>query len=184
MDKDPLISAWGSAGAVRKNTPELTSMIREKDHPVLRSIRKQLLIETIVFGIFLFVYYDFFDGDRKPFYANLLLAGAMLLLIAHNIIGYLFTKRPLRGDNIKKSLIVYHQQLKRYAIISIMGRTLMAVCLLLFFTAEISFHGNKSWMLAVIILLFIVQLSLLSGIWNRRLGKIRRTIRSLDELPK
>jgi uncharacterized membrane protein len=184
MDKDTLIAAWQSAGTVRHNTPDLQSMIREKNHPVLRDIRRQLLIETIFFSLLLIVYYDFFDGDRKPLYANILLAGSVVLLIVHNIIGYLFIRRPLNGSNIKQSLTAYHQQLKRYAIISVMVRCLMVVCLLLFFTAPIIFHPDKIWLLAVVVIIVIIQLILLSGIWNRRLRKIRGTIRSLQELPK
>ncbi len=114
----------------------------------------------------------------------MLLAGSIVLLIVHNIIGYLFTRRPLRGSNIKQSLTVYHQQLKRYAIISIVFRALMVVCLLLFFTAPITFHPDKRWLLAVVAIIVIIQLILLSGTWTRRLRKIGETIRSLQELPK
>jgi hypothetical protein len=184
MDRDPLIAAWQSAGTVRQNTPDLQSMIREKNHPVLRGIRRQLLIETIFFSLLLIVYYDFFDGDRKPLFANMLLAGSLVLLIVNNIIGYLFSRRPLSGNNIKQSLTVYHQQLKRYAIISVMVRGLMVVCLLLFLTAPIIFHPDKLWFLAVVVLIVIIQLILFAGIWNRRLRKIRATISSLQELPK
>ncbi|WP_261387669.1 hypothetical protein [Chitinophaga pinensis] len=33
-----------------------------------RKMRRQLLMETIAFILFLIVYYDFFDGDKKPVY--------------------------------------------------------------------------------------------------------------------
>ena len=91
MEQDALKSAWQSMDANRKTNTELSTMMRESSHPVLKQIRKQLILETIAFTALLFVYYDFFDGDRKPFYANMLLVMAMLFVIAHNIMGYILT---------------------------------------------------------------------------------------------
>ncbi|HUP12285.1 MAG TPA: hypothetical protein VM187_08745, partial [Niastella sp.] len=135
MERDALISAWHGAGATAKNNVELTAMLRDGQHPVLKHIRRQLIIETIAFTVFLFLYHDFFDGDRKPLYASLLIAGAMMSVIIHNILSYVFTKRSFEGNNLKQSLEQYLHVLKKHAIISIMCRALMAGCLLLFFTS-------------------------------------------------
>src|SRR5688572_10026970 len=107
MEQDPLHSAWQAADAAPKNTTALTAMLREGQHPALKQIRRQLIIETLAFTVFLFLYYNLFDGDRKPLYANILMAAGMLLVIVHNTLGYVFTKRSLKGNNIKQSLEHY-----------------------------------------------------------------------------
>jgi hypothetical protein len=179
MERDALISAWQAAGATNKNNAELIAMLRDGQHPVLKHIRLQLIIETIAFTIFIFVYYDFFDGDKKPLYANVLMAGGMLLVIAHNIFGYVFTKRSFEGNNIKQSLEHYLTALKKQAIISIMCRALMASCLLLFFVSVISFNASKYWPLIGIAVVFLIQLIVLRGVWRKRIGKLKSTIDSM-----
>jgi uncharacterized membrane protein len=179
MEQDALFSAWQAADSAPKNNDALIAMLSEGQHPVLKHIRRQLLIETIAFTIFLFLYYNLFDGDRKPLYANLLIVAGMLLVITHNIIGYVFTKRSIKGNNIKQSLEHHLVSLKKHAVLSIMCRALMAGCLLLFFTSVITFNGNKYWALAAITLIFVVQLILLWGIWRRRVIKLKGVIDSM-----
>jgi hypothetical protein len=178
MEQDALKSAWQEMATNRKSDMELSSMMRENTHPVLKRIRKQLIIETLAFTAFLFVYYDFFDGDRKPFYANMLLVSAILFVLLHNIMGYVLTKRPVNGDSIKQLLTNQLLKMKTYATVSVAGRILTACCLLLFFTSVITFNAGKYWLLAAIILLFIIQIVLLSGIWMKRIRQMKSTINS------
>lgn len=179
MERDTLIAAWQAADATSKNNAELISMLQEGQHPVLKHIRKQLIIEIIAFSIFLFVYYDFFDGDQKPLYANLLIVGAMILVIIHNILGYIFTRRSFKGNNIKQSLEGHLVSLKKHAAISVTCRTLMAGCLLLFFTSVINFTASKYWALIAIVLIFLIQLIVLWSLWQKRIRKLGGTIESL-----
>lgn len=179
MEQDALISAWRSADAAQKNNAELLSMLREGQHPVLKHIRRQLIIETLAFSVFLFLYYNLFDGDRKPLYANLFIIGGMLLVIIHNVLGYAFTKRSFNGNNIKQSLEHYLVSLKKHALISIMCRALMAGCLLLFFTSVISFNASKFWALTAIVLMLLVQLMVLWDVWLRRIRKLKAVINNL-----
>ncbi|THU38312.1 hypothetical protein FAM09_16685 [Niastella caeni] len=179
MDQDALLSAWRAVDTTPKNTTELKSMLLEKRHPVLKRIRRQLIIETLAFTAFLFVYYDLFDGDRKPIYINGLIAGAMLLAITHNMIGYVLTKRPIRADNLKQSLEDHLFKMKIFAALSVASRALMAGCLLLFFTFVITFNTEKYWILIGIIGILLVQLTLLSGIWFRRIRQMKGTIDNL-----
>lgn len=179
MERDALISAWQAAETTSKNNTELITMLKEGQHPVLKHIRRQLMIEGIAFTIFLFLYYDFFDGDQKPLYANLLIAGGMLLVIIHNILGYVYTRRTFTGNNIKQSLELYLVSLKKHATISIICRALMAACLLLFFMSVMSFNANKYWSMIAIIIILSIQLFVLWSIWRKRIGKLKGTIDSL-----
>lgn len=176
MEQDALKSAWQDMVTEPQNNNHLKSMMRETTHPVLKRMRKQLIIETIAFTIFLFVYYDFFDGNRKPLYANVLLVAAMLLVILHNIITYLLTRGRNKGNTIKQSLEAYLVKMKVHAAVSVVSRVLMAGCLLLFFTSVIAFNSNKYWILAAIILVFVIQIALLARIWRNRIRGMKRTI--------
>lgn len=147
--------------------------MRESGHPVLKGIRKQLIIETVIFTLFLFVYYDFFDGHRKPLFANVVLVMGLLVAIIHNILGYVLTRRPVMGDTIKESLKVKLASLKTYAVVSVGCRVLVAGCLLLFFMQVVRFTMEKYWMLAAILLVFIVQLVLLGRIWMKRIKRLK-----------
>jgi hypothetical protein len=180
MDQKDLISAWQAVDAAPKKNTELNSIIQQRRQRVFKRMRKQLLIETLTFIVFLFVYYDFFDGDRKPIYTNMLIIVSMLLVIALNITGYMLAKRSMRGDNIKQSLNEYLSKVKLYAVLSVAGRALMAGCLLLFFTSVIKFNANKYWILAGIIAILVVQLIALSGMWLKRIGQLKGSIEELN----
>ena len=176
MNEDTLRSAWHGIGANPKSNAEIRNMMHGKEHPVLKRIRKQLIIETTAFTAFLFVYYDFFDGRDKPLYANILLVASLLFVIMHNLIGYTLTRQPVTGNTIKQSLTLHLARIKNFAVISITMRVLSAVCLLLYFTSTVTFTDNKYWVLAVIICIFIVQIALLLRIWTKRISELGRTI--------
>ena len=173
MEQDPLKSAWQNVTGHQRSNTELQAMIQERSHPVLKGIRKQVIFESIAFTIFLFVYYDFFDGDKKPFYANLFLVCALLIIILLNMAGYVFTKWPSKGENIKQSLQHQASKMKIYAISSIAGRVLYMACFLLFFMVG---APVKIWFFVGIILIFIAQMVRLSKIWIRRLSELQAAI--------
>jgi cation transport ATPase len=173
MEQDSLKAAWQGITNKSKTDTELKIMLQEKSHPVLKRIRKQLIIEAVSFAAFLLVYYDFFDGDRKPWYANLLLVTAIVFVLMHNVIGYRFTRQPVKGNNIQQSLNNQLSTMKTYAIVSVLSRVLVAACLLLFFLSVVTFNAGKYWMLAAVILVFVVQIGLLSRLWIRRVREIK-----------
>jgi len=176
MEQQFFKSAWQDDNSASKSNAELKAMMQEKRHPVLKRIRRQLIIETIGFTAFLLVYYDFFDGDRKPLFANVLLLAAVLLAIVHNVIGYMLTKRRIEGDNIKQSLEAHLSRMKLYAFASVASRVLTAACVLTFFASVITFTTQKYWILAGTIAVFIVQVMLLSGIWAGRIRHMKGTL--------
>ena len=180
MEQDALRSAWQAANTAPKNNNELIAMLREGQHPVLKHIRRQLIIEIIAYSILLFVYHDFFDGNRKTLFANLLIVAGMLLVITHNIIGYVFTKRSIKGNNIKQSLEHHLVSLKKHAVISVMCRALMIGCLLAFFVPAIHFNASKYWALTAIVAIFLVQLFALWGIWLKRIRNLKGVICNLE----
>ncbi len=176
MENDALKSAWQGSKTPRKSDTELKSILQE-NHPILKRIRRQLVIEAAAFAVFLSVYYDFFDGDRKPLYANVLLVSAILFVIVHNIAGYVFTRRGVKGENIRQSLEDRLSGMKTYAAVSVATRLLTAACLWGFFTSVITFDATRYGLLAVLVATAVIQIVILSRIW---LGRIKRMQEVID----
>ncbi|ODS86521.1 MAG: hypothetical protein ABS46_00870 [Cytophagaceae bacterium SCN 52-12] len=176
MENDALKSAWQHIRTPRKSSTDLKSAMEEGNHPVLKGIRRQLLFETIGFTLFLLVYYDFFDGDRKPLYANLLLAGAMLLVIGHNIAGYRLAGRGVKDSSIRRSLEERLSRIKTYAVISVTSRVLIMACVCIFFISVVTLDTQRYRLLALIAVVFAIQITLLSRLWRRRIRRLKEVI--------
>jgi hypothetical protein len=180
MELDTLQSAWQNNEPALKGNTEISAMMRERTHPVLKRIRRQMIIEGIAFTFFLFAYYNLFDGDKKPFYANVLLVAAMLFALMHTIAAYILAQGGAVGNTIKQALSNRLSKLKGYALTSVISRVLVAGCLLFFFTSIITFTTEKYWLLAAMILVFIIQIMLLSGIWFKRIRQVKNAMESFS----
>ena len=92
-------------------------------------MRRQLLIEIVSFAIFLSIYYDFFDGSQKPFWANVILVATILLVIGHNLIGYFLAKGGGFGaaplNNPWKIAFIESKSLQSYPLQSVCSRQLV-----------------------------------------------------------
>ncbi|ACU62422.1 hypothetical protein [Chitinophaga pinensis] len=179
MQNDPLKSMWNNLGNTPKDQQTLKTMLSA---PGFRKMRRQLFIETIAFILFLIVYYDFFDGDRKPIYANIALVSASLFAIIHSILGYKLATKTLHADTITQSLRQSLLRLQRYAVISVSSRIIAAACLLIFFTSVISFTNHKYLLLLLILAIFSVQIILLRHVWKKRITKLKSDIANFDTL--
>jgi len=180
MNQDALKSAWQSLPPEKSNV-SLKSIIRERHRPIMHRIRKQIIIETTAFVIFLFVFNDFFDGDQKPIYANWLLGSALAFAILNNLLWYKFTRFHPIGNNISELLQARIAAMKIYAWVSIGTRMFLATSLLLFFTSVIIFNTTKYWILGGIISAFIVQMLLLIRVWTRRINHLSKIYDSFIE---
>lgn len=181
MELDELKSDWKNLTPDTKTGEALRQMIQKNSHPVLKGIRRQLVIETALFTVFLLVYYSGFDGSQKPLYANVLLVTAMLLAIGHNILGYLAAQNIVAGSDLKESLENYLAKVRRYAIVSVSSRAAASMCLLLFFSSTVTFSSGKLLILLGMILVIPVQVFFLSRIWRKRIRSLKKVLRQLIE---
>lgn len=179
MENDFLKSAWKQIVVEDKSSLELKTIISQRGNSLVKKIRKQFIIETIATLAFLIVYYDFFDGDKKPLYANVLLIFAVLFTIIHNILGLKQMKLTVKGENIEESLVYRLHKMKRYALVSGILRILMACSFLAFFVSVITFTQVKYWILSCIILMFLIQISVFIKTWNGRIRRMEEIIENL-----
>ena len=179
MENDSLKSMWKGVATADKSSLELQTIIKERGHSLLKRVRRQLIIEAIGMGAFLIVYYDFFDGHRKPFFANVLLVAALLLVIIHNIFGYMQLKSRESGGNIEQILSKRLSKMKVYAVIAGTLRILAAASFLFFFMSVIPFSQVKYWILAGVIFIFLIQMAVFFKIWNVRIEGMKQVVNSL-----
>ena len=176
MELTELKQVWDTVEIPVKSTDNIKLMLSENNHPVLKKIRKQLTIEIIGWSVFLICYYSMFDGDHKPMWTNIILVVSVLLPLIHNLMGYRFVKYLVNGVTIKESLKNYLSKVKVYAIVSIICRVFFVIGLLVFFTYGLSFDTNKYISLAIIILIFLIQVLLLYKLWAKRLKMIEKAV--------
>lgn len=176
MELDQLKSAWNAVQTPVKTNKELSDMLIESKHPVLKEIRRQFVVEIVGWSAFLLCYYTMFDGDQKPIFINVLLITGMLFALIHNISGYSFAKYLVNGSTIKSSLEKYLSKIKIFASVSIFSRLMLMAGFLAFFTYNINFTSSKYILLGVVIIVFLVQLVWLFNLWTKRLRVLNDTI--------
>ena len=183
MELNDLKSGWQNAGGEFKSKEDLQRMTKMVNHPSIKKIRTKLVIETVVLVFFLFIYYDWFDGDKKPFYANLSLVVGLLLYIFNDVIGYIAIIRPIRGANLKLSIQNYLMRVKRLSISSIIITSLYSLSIIIFFTSVITFTKEKGFIL-VFSSVVGCQLILLSfRMWTKWIKNLKLQVKefNLDE---
>ncbi len=180
MEISNLKSGWQNAGGELKSEGELQRMTKVINHPSIKKIRTKLVIETIMLVFFLFIYYDWFDGDKKPFYANLSLAIGLLLYLFNDVIGYIALIRPIRGANLKLSIQNYLMRVKQLSITSIIITFLYSLAIIIFFTSVITFTKEKG-LLLVFSSVIVCQLILLSfRIWKKWIKNLKQQVKNFD----
>tara|TARA_R110002072_G_scaffold298492_1_gene472550 strand:- start:20 stop:535 length:516 start_codon:yes stop_codon:yes gene_type:complete len=158
VDLDNLKSEYQNVGTERSKPIErLKKMKYTVNHPVLKKIKKQLLFESIIWTLILVVFYDFFDGHLKAFYWNVLLVISILLVLLHNILGFIIVQKPIGDVSLKDSLKKYLSRIKSYSIISIASRVIAIIIFMGFLTSTAVWTVNK---LIMIIGFFILTISI------------------------
>lgn len=172
MEIDNLKSAWQEISTPQKNEEELNLMLKKNSHPILASIKKQIVIEALGFTAFLFCYFTMFDGADKPLAVNLIIIAAILLQLFYGYKGYLMQSGFKSSTNLNNDLESFATKLKSYRMEVMLARVFFAIGVIAFFTYNINFSANKFWALAFIILIFSVQLGFLYRIWTKRINRL------------
>lgn len=184
MELKDLKTEWQMADVAFKSEADLLKMTKIKNHPSLKRIRTKLIAETIFFALFLTVYYDWFDGDQKPFFANALLAGSLLLYILNDIIGYISIVKSISGLDLKVSLEKYLTRIKQLAAFSLICSFLYSLSFLVFFSSVIHFTKEKSFILLGILIVLTQMLLWSQRIWNKWIKSLQQQVMDfgLDEV--
>lgn len=177
MELNEMKSHWQNAGSPSKSEADLQKMTRIMNHPSLKKMKRKLIIESIGLAIFLFVYYDWFDGDKKPFFANMFLAGSLLLYIVNDLIGFISITRLVMGTNLRLSIQNYLKSINRLFVFSMLTALLYSIALVAFFASVINFTEKKMMVLGAIIIILILMTVLSFNIWNGRIKKLKQQVK-------
>ena len=181
MELNELKSGWQNAGGNYRTEADLERMTKLNQHPTLKRIRTKLIIETIMVSFFLVVYYDWFDGDQKPLYANLLLFTGALLYILNDVIGYISLAKPVMKENLRSSVQHLLTKVKRLSMLSLIVSLLYSACLLAFFLSVITFTKEKSFILLGMILVLVQVTHISYKVWRNWILKLELQVNDFDK---
>ena len=181
MELNELKSGWQNAGGNYRTEADLERMTKLNQHPTLKRIRTKLIIETILLSFFLVVYYDWFDGDQKPLYANLLLFTGALLYILNDVIGYISLAKPVMKENLRSSVQHLLSKVKRLSMLSLVVSFLYSVCLLTFFLSVITFTKEKSFILLGMILVLVQVTHISYKVWRNWILKLELQVNDFSK---
>ncbi len=177
MELNDLRSEWQNAGAASKTEADLQKMTQIMRHPSLKKIRRKLIIESAGLIIFLSVYYDWFDGDQKPFVANMFLVGSLLLYILNDVIGFISLLKLVQGTSLRQSIENYLKRINRLFMFSMISSVLYSISLIVFFASVVDLSGKKKLILGGIIVIMTLMIILSVKIWNGRIAKLKRQLK-------
>lgn len=152
-------------------------------HPNLRSLRRQLIFETMCWALFLALYYNAFDGHLRSNGWNIALVIGLVALIAHGIAGYKLAGMPVGDAPLRTALTNQLNTLKRFRWISIFLRTTGLVIFFGFMVSNLPFLGEapRLWLLGTILIWTIVAVAINYFIWQRHFSKLQQTLDELGE---
>lgn len=183
MELNDLKQGWQNAGGNVKTEEDLAKMTKIAHHPTLKKIRTKLVAETIGLLLFLTVYYDWFDGDKKPITVNVLLVTSLVLYVLNDVIGYLSIARPVQNINLKLSVEKYLYNIKRLSHFSLAISFLYSVCLIVFFSSVIHFTKEKAFILLGFSVVLFQMTFFSQRIWAKWIKSLQAQVNefNLDE---
>jgi len=182
MELEEIKYQWQKAGTAEKTLQQLNAMTRISNNPVMKKLLIKLSIETLMLLIFAAIYYDWFDGDQKPFYANVALITVLILYIIMDVIGILFLLNPVNGKDIKTSIHEYMTGARRLYMCSMITSVLFTISMLLFFSSVITFNREKSFILIFLLILLVQMMWWSLRIWKKRIKFLAGQLTYFDEV--
>jgi len=180
MELTELKSAWQNVNSSVKSETELQKMTKIANHPSLKKIRTKLIAELIGLTLFPLVYYDWFDGDQKSLYVNLLLVISLMLYILNDVIGYISIVKPIAANNLKISIQNYLARIKRLSIFSLIISFLYGFSLIAFFTSAIDFTSEKQLVLVGIIFFLLSMIYFSFRLWTKWIKSLSKQIKEFS----
>jgi RNA polymerase sigma factor (sigma-70 family) len=96
--------------------------------------------------------------------------------LQNGFISYMISKSIAKGNDIKRSLEEVLTKIKLAGILAVASRTVITAGLLMFARITITNNTAWAWVLGVALLLFVIQIMLLSKTWAKRISRLKNTI--------
>ena len=180
MELENLKSNWKNLGSGKKNQSELLTMTHINNHPRIKQIRLKFIIEVILITGFLTVYYNGFDGDTKPLWANLFLISATVLYILNRFIGFIVLNNPVSETNLNASLQAFKNNLQKIAFLTVITSFLFGIAIIVYFSTSITFTSGKRIVVAGMLVTLTVLVYISYRNWINRVQSIEDTLQELS----
>lgn len=180
MENDNLKLIWQEIKTPQKSPDELSEIVKEKNHPTLRSIKRQAVFELLASILFLCCYYGMFDGIKKPLFINLILVFAISINILNHLKGYRLQQKFRASNTILKDLKNFASKLKSHRLETLISKVILIIGMMIFFTNGMQLTEKKWWIIGFLTIVFIAQLMLLNKIWANRAEKIKLILRDFE----
>lgn len=181
MDIQQMKALWQHKEPEPESLETLKEMIKEKSHPQLQKIKRQVLFETMIWIIMLCFYYTALDGDKRLLGVNFVFVLGFVQAIFYNLIIYRATRNLVHGSDLISSLTIFTRKLKRYQWVLFASRVVLMIAIIIFFSYGLELNIQRLISMGAIILVFALQLVLLYYNWNKRLNRLSTIIRSLNQ---
>lgn len=151
-------------------------------HPSLRHIRRQLIVETVAWTLFLFLYYSALDGNLRPLGWNIALVVGLVLLILHGLLGYHLSSKPVSNAPLLVALRQRLEELTNFSWLSVLLQTGTLAILMGFLLSNVTalWETPKVWLFGTIIIWLVIAFGVQVWIWRYRLGQLRKSIEELE----
>ena len=179
MDITEMKDLWKGTPTENTAIESLEKMIREKSNPLLQKIKRQLVLEMLLWLTVIMLYHNALDGDKRPAAINLVFVIGFLQAIAYNLSSYFAARNLTHGSNLFSSLKDYSKRLKKLQWTSICSRISLMVALLVFFSYDLEMTSKRIFAIGAIITVFAVQLLLLYWHWSKRISKLTKIVTSI-----
>ncbi|MTB49475.1 hypothetical protein [Lewinella sp. W8] len=182
MDFEEQKKYWQEAGPEEEQPWMDQHLRRVWTHPSLRHIRRQLIVETTAWILFLFLYYSALDGDLRPMGWNLALVIGLILLIVHGLMGYHLSSKPVSDAPLLLAMKERLKELTNYSWVSVLLQTGTLAILMGFLLSNVSglWERPKLWLFGTIVVWLIIAFGVQVWIWRSRLGELRKSIEALE----
>ncbi len=175
-------ASWQQAGTAPGNKLRMEGFLHNKKHlTVIWKVKLKLLVEAVFMVLLLLFFYDIFDGDQKPVYANVALVTGTMFYFCSNMLGYFAIRQVAEEQDICHSLKRLLQKLMRAKVFSLTAMLLFSLTLLLFFMSAVALTPQKLFLMAGFQTFVLVQVYLSGNMWNSRIRQIRQLLHELGE---
>jgi vacuolar-type H+-ATPase subunit I/STV1 len=182
MDFEDQKKYWQEPGNAEEEKWMGQHLRRVWTHPSLRYIRRELIVETVAWVLFLFLYYSALDGALRPFGWNFAMVIALVLLIVHGLMGYHLASKPVSNAPLLVAMRERLKELTNYSWISVSLQTGTLVIIMGFLLSTVTalWETPKVWLFGTMVIWLIIAFGIQVWIWRYRLGQLRKSIEELE----
>jgi hypothetical protein len=180
MDINEMKSNWKNVSASKRTAGELAVMTTVHKHPQLRRILVKLCVESVLLLLFLGVYYDALDGDKRPQWLNVIFIGSVLLYILNDVIGFFNILRLTRGPNVLLALRSLEGRLWTLKVFSLVSSLVFGLSLIALLSFGIALTAPKIAILFAMVMTLLVFVYRSYRTWNYRIGRVSESIAGFE----